>query len=311
MMRAKRHEPRHESRHEPGPESLWGESWYVDFADAAGRGGFLRLGLLPNLRTAWLWAAWVEPGTVVLVRDHEVALPRGGGLEVRGSGLWADLICETPMAHWTFGLEAFGVALDDPRDALGDERGERTPLGFDLEWEAAEPPYEFPQPAGRTHHGHLQHRGRVHGEVLVGRERHAFDGWGQRDHFWGVRDWWGLGWHWAAFGLGDAVTVSVARPDRPGPEHATGYVAVEGDEPHPVTFAEVETKVGADGLPVAVSYTLDAGLHIEASVLAPVPLLVPSPEGGRTSQLVRALCRFDSPEGQGVGWAEWLAVSRR
>ena len=36
------------------------------------------------------------------------------GLEVRADGLWGELMCETPLEHWSYGLEAFGVALDDP-----------------------------------------------------------------------------------------------------------------------------------------------------------------------------------------------------
>ena len=48
----------------------------------------------------------------VVVRDHEVPLPRQG-LEVRAEGLWCELWCETPLEHWTYGLEAFAVQLDD------------------------------------------------------------------------------------------------------------------------------------------------------------------------------------------------------
>lgn len=299
-------------RQVPGPDALWTESWYFDFADGDGRGGFLRLGLLPGFATAWLWACVVDAsGRLVSVRDHDVPLPRGRGLEVRASGLWADLVCEMPAVHWTLGLEAFGVSLDDPLDAYGDERGERTPLGLDLEWEAAEPPFEHPTSAGRPHHGHEQHAGRVHGDVLVGTERLGFDGWGQHDHFWGARDWWGGGWHWAAFRLGEATTVSVARPDRPGPEHATGYVAVEGGDPHPVTHADVTTELGPDGLPARARYSLETGLAVEAEVVAPAPLLVPEPGGGRASHLARALCRFRAGDGgEGVGWAEWLSPAR-
>lgn len=297
-----------EGPHEPGPDPLWGESWYVDFADDAGAGGFLRLGLLPHERTAWMWACFVDGERLVLVRDHEVPLPKGDALEVRATGLWADLVCETPMNHWSFGLEAFGVSLDDPLDAYRGELGHRTPLGFDLEWEAAEPPFEHPASAGRPHHGHEQHAGRVHGDVLVGKERLAFEGWGQRDHFWGARDWWGVGWHWAAFRLGEATTVSVARPDRPGPEHATGYIAHEGHEPRPITHAEVRPEVGENGLPVRVRYVLEAGVAVEADVLGHAGLVVPSPDGAHVSHLWRALCRFHSDLGSGTGWAEWLRV---
>ena len=54
--------------------------------------------------------------TLVAVRDHEVPLPRTG-LEVRADGLWGELVCETPLEHWSIGLEAFGLGYDDPADA--------------------------------------------------------------------------------------------------------------------------------------------------------------------------------------------------
>ncbi|HLG00535.1 MAG TPA: hypothetical protein VI916_08695 [Acidimicrobiia bacterium] len=301
-------------RQPPGVEPRWAESWYFDFATAAGddvTGGFLRLSLFPNLGVAWLWAAWVAGDRLVIVRDHEVPLPRGAGLEVRAGGLWADLICETAATHWTLGLEAFGLGLDDPVEALGAERGERVPLGFDLEWEAAEPAFTFPEPTARPHHGHVQHGGRVHGDVLVGADRIAFDGWGVHDHFWGVRDWWGAGWHWAGGRVESNLAFSVAHPDTPGPEHATGYTARDGEDPHPVAFAEIETERDARGLPRSATYRFDSGLAVDATVVGLAPLRIPSLDGGRDAQLIRALCRFTAPNSSpGAGWAEWLSTPR-
>jgi hypothetical protein len=69
------------------------------------------------------------------VRHHELAVPRGWPLEVRDEGLWSAVVCEQALQHWSVGLEAFGVAFDDPLDAWGDERGDLVPLGFDLEWD--------------------------------------------------------------------------------------------------------------------------------------------------------------------------------
>ena len=46
---------------------------------------------------------------------------------VRAEGLWAELLCETPGEHWSFGLEAFGVRFDDAAEAAASDRGERVP----------------------------------------------------------------------------------------------------------------------------------------------------------------------------------------
>jgi hypothetical protein len=88
---------------------------------------------------------------IVVVDDREVPRPRQG-LEIRTEGLWAELVCETPGEHWTFGLEVFGLIVEDEADEIG----ERVPVGLDLEWEVGD--------AGAP-------SGLVHGDVLVGRER--------------------------------------------------------------------------------------------------------------------------------------------
>ena len=130
-------------------------SWSCDFARDDGTGGFVRLELRPDDGTAWYWAYLVGPDTgLIVVRDHEVPLPRAG-LEIRTDGLWAELICETPGEHWSFGLEAFGVRFDDEAEAATSDRGERVAVGFDLEWETPD---------------------RVFGELLLGRRRIEFDG---------------------------------------------------------------------------------------------------------------------------------------
>ena len=89
----------------------------------------------------------------------------------------------------TLGCEAFALGLDDPAEMYGDPRGERVPFGLDLEWDTDGDAYAYPP--GTTRY---EVPCRVHGEILVGDETIEFDGIGQRDHSWGVRDWWTLGW---------------------------------------------------------------------------------------------------------------------
>jgi len=93
-------------------------------------------------------------GTVV-VRDRALPRPAPGSSAIRGEGLWLEAVCETPGEHWSFGLEAFGLRVECAPEVVGtlsdDElRGERIPVGADLEWEAD---------------------GQVHGEVMVGTRR--------------------------------------------------------------------------------------------------------------------------------------------
>lgn len=186
-----------ERRRPAGSDPFWADAWEIDFALEIGDrnlpsvGGFVRLSLLPNQGVAWWWTSLLTP-RLVAVRDHEVPLPRSG-LEVRADGLWGELVCETPLEHWSVGLEAFGVAYDDPADAWGDEWGERLAVGLDLEWEATAGPAGLP-PAGPDPGpegvGYCQ-PGRIHGEMLVGPDqRLAVDGTGFRSRASGVLDWW-------------------------------------------------------------------------------------------------------------------------
>lgn len=138
--------------------------WLLDFVSAE-IAGFVRLEVRESERIAWYWTYLVgvpDVEGVLVVRDHEV-LPPKQGLEIRADGLWAEFTCETPHEHWSLGLEAFGVRLDHPDEALrpGGEIGERIAVGLDIEWEVgADGP-----PAGE-----------VHGDVLVGRARHEIAG---------------------------------------------------------------------------------------------------------------------------------------
>ncbi len=134
----------------------WRCDFVTDDANCDVRGGFVQLVLPPDSGTAWFWAYLVGPDVgIVVVRDHDVPRPRRpGDLTVRAEGLWAELVCETPDVHWTIGLEAFGVRLDDPADALHGEVGERLAVGLDLEWD----------------------EGSVFGDVLIGTDRIEFDG---------------------------------------------------------------------------------------------------------------------------------------
>lgn len=290
-----------EGRHAPGPEPLWNESWYFDFAAADGSlGGYVRLGLYPNLGVAWYWACLVGEGRpLVTVIDHEVPLPRTG-LEVRTDGLWADHNLETALDHWSLGCEAFAVGVDDPTEVYGDLRGDRVPFGFDLEWETDGGPYPYPGV------DRYEVPCRVTGEVLVGQERIELDGPGQRDHSWGVRDWWTYGWCWTSAALDDGTrthATHVALGD--DLLYATGYVQPPGGTPGAVDGVTRGQDLGPDGLPTAGWVRLGDDLVLDIEPVAFAPVLLSAPDG-RTSRFPRALCRYAAVDGRaGVGWTEW------
>lgn len=204
--------PADERRHVPGPGAHWEESWYFDFVTPdASFGGFVRLGLRAAEGRAWWWTVLAGDGRpLVSVRDHDVDLPTGRSLEVRASGLWAEITTETPFEHWSVGLEAFGVALDDPAEAWLGERGDPVAVGLDLEWEATAVPDEAVDPPAP---GYSQPCS-VHGDVLLGDQRLTIDAKGWRAHAWGDRDWWSTGSPTAIVGhLDDGTPVTSADHD--------------------------------------------------------------------------------------------------
>ncbi|MGI8938163.1 MAG: DUF7065 domain-containing protein [Iamia sp.] len=295
-----------ERPHTPGLEPLWNESWYFDFAAADGSlGGYVRLGLYPNLGRVWYWACLVgEDRPLVTVIDHEVPLPRTG-LELRSEGLWAAHNLETAREHWSLGLEAFAVGVDDPADVYGDLRGERVPFGLDLEWETVGGPYPYPGV------DRYEVPCRVTGEVLVGQERIEIDGPGQRDHSWGVRDWWSYGWCWSSTALDDGTRTHATQVTL-GDDHLydTAYVQAPGGLPRGTGVARRDQVLGPHGLPTSGHLALvdpdggdDLALTLRPVGFAPVLLVAPD---GRRSRFPRALCRATTPDGRiGVGWTEW------
>jgi hypothetical protein len=294
-------DPREEGKHAPDSDDpLWNESWYFDFATPdGGLGGYVRVGLYPNLGTTWYWAYLVGEGRpLIALRDHDVALPKGESLELRAEGLWAETVCEAPNEHWSINLEAFAVALDDPVEAYRGERGERVGFGLDLEWVEAAPAQMS------TGLPRYEQACQVQGEVLVGAERIQVDGFGERDHSWGHRDWWSMPWCWTAGRLDDGTAFHAFRPliDIP---FASGFVAPAGSGVENVEHFSVDTQLGNEGLPASAAMEIgELRLSVTPTGFAPVALEAPD---GRVSRFPRALCRFESTaDGRsGWGWTEW------
>jgi hypothetical protein len=280
---------RDETPHAPGSAPAWSDAWHLDAATTDGVGLTVRLECYPNRQRAWYWTYLVLPtlpGPVV-VRDHDVNLPRQG-LEIRAEGLWAELWCETALEHWTYGLEAFAVALDDPADALTGEIGERIPIGLDLEWEV--------DGTLHTHHegwpiaGYIE-PGIVHGEILLGRERLELDARGEYQRTWGNREPRDTG-AWSAGCSSRQLALHVE--GLPGGS-VDGFIGRSGE---PTRIVERATREGHAG---AARLVIDDAFEVEMEVLmgAPVPI-------DAATTLDRALCRFRVGDTIAHGWTSVL-----
>ncbi len=292
-----------ESAHTATDEPLWNESWYADFADAAqGLGGWVRLGLIPNQQTAWLNALLCGPDlpTVALV-DFEVPLPadpwsvRTGGIEFTHSAV-------DPLRTYRVAIHGRGQSFDNPGALLRAEQGTPVDVTLELEWSTAGTPYQYRITT------RYEIPCTVTGSVTVDNRRYILDAVpGQRDHSWGVRDWWSMDWLWSALHLDDGTHLHAVDISIPGvPPMSVGYIQGGGgavDELQKISRTET---FDAAGLPVGATLAFEpGGIAATVDVRGHAPLRLVAKDG-RISQFPRVWATVSTADGRtGVGWLEW------
>ncbi len=112
--------------------------------------------------------------------------------EFRTSGLWAEQVCEQPDIHWSYGLEAFALQIDEPDELLRRGYGLRTPLGWELDFEVesvcpGRPPVNGAESVDGAPPGVVEQVGTLEGLMLVGPDEFALAGPARRIHAWGDR----------------------------------------------------------------------------------------------------------------------------
>jgi hypothetical protein len=291
-----------EGRHQPGPDMLWNESYYLDFVVEGGAiAGYVRIGLYPNLGVTW-WTTMVvgadRPLTASVAYDLPVA--GGTGLVLSSHGVDMETVVEEPLAVMAVRGTAPGVVHSDPAAVYRGEPGEPTTVAMDLTWTTDGTPYHYDLTT------RYEVPCLVRGEVTVGTERIAIEGQGQRDHSWGVRDWWAFGWCWAAARLDDGTRVHFTDVRAPGGRMSFGYVQPGDGLVHPVERLDVTEDLGVEGLPTVGRAVVEpGGLELDIEPVAFGPLLLDSSDG-RTSRFPRAVARFVARDGRsGTGWIEW------
>jgi hypothetical protein len=243
-----------------------------------------------------------EGRDLVAVVDHTLPLPQddhGLGLEAGPTRLRQEVA--EPFGEVTVLLDTPATRHRHPNELLTGDAGSPARLGMTLTWHPESRPYPYP---GVTRY---EVPCTVTGRIEVDGERIEIAGAGERDHSWGHRDWWAFPWIWTSGRFDDGTFLHGTRPDIPGVDYEPGFVVpadaglVEADrfQPH--------HELDEAGAP---RYT-DARLHDLALRITPIhvsPLRLDAPDG-RSTRLVRALCRFEElgrPRGRsGYGWTEW------
>lgn len=282
-----------EQAHPPGDEPLWNESWYFDFADAPqGVGGWIRLGLMPNEKTTWVNALLCGPDmpTIALVDFHDT-----GAIDLT-------LDPTDPLRTYTVTVRGAGQAYDDPAALLRGEAGRPAEMTMELVWTTVGVPYQYritPR---------YEIPCTVSGTVTVdGREFRIDAVPGQRDHSWGVRDWWSMDWVWSALHLDDGTHLHGVDIRIPGaPPIGIGYSQKAGEPLVELQTVTARATFSDNDLPASTTLTLAPGdVTATIDIRGHAPVLLTSPDG-RVSQFPRAWATVTTADGRtGVGWLEW------
>ncbi|ORB88220.1 DUF7064 domain-containing protein [Mycobacterium persicum] len=292
-----------ELAHPPTDEPLWSESWYADFVDAPkGLGGWFRLGRIADQHTAWVHALLCGPDMpTVAVVDVDVSLP-DDPWTVRTDAIELGHAVGAPLQTYRVDLQARGQAYADPAALLRGEPGDPVEVTMRLVWTTDGRPYRYRMTS------RYEIPCTVSGTVTVDGTGYRFDSVpGQRDHSWGVRDWWGMDWMWSAVHLDDGTHLHGVRIQIPGaPAFSVGYVQDADGLLTELQTVSIQDSFGPNGLPLRAILSLDPGeLTVDVEVRAHAPVRLVAVDG-RVSQFPRAWAAVSTADGRsGVGWLEW------
>jgi len=130
---------------------------------------------------------WPTGGDPVAMIEADIPIP-ADRWEFRTSGLWVEQVCETPHEHWSYGLEAFALELDNPTELIRTGYGTRVPMGWELDFTALSAarwllvgadPLEIA--------GAYTQRGDLSGLLLDREGEHPTSAPAQRWHWWGTK----------------------------------------------------------------------------------------------------------------------------
>ena len=297
-----------ESAHPPTDEPLWSESWYADFADAAqGLGGWFRIGLLANQRTALIHVLLCGPDMPTVAVDAQVPLPPDPWV-VRADAFEIGHGAPEPLRTYRVDVRAQARSYQDPAALLRGEPGTPVEMTMNLVWTTVGTPYTYRVTT------RYEIPCTVSGTVTVGDIRYDVEAVpGQRDHSWGVRDWWSMDWIWSALHLDDGTHLHGVNIRIPGaPAFSIGYAQNSAWELPVIEVNNVEPReaFAANGLPLNATVTftpidITPDITADVRVCGHAPVLLTA-DDGRASQFPRVWATVETTDGRhGVGWLEW------
>lgn len=249
--------PEEDKRHQPSSDdALWGESWYFNLYDPEQDIAFFtRMGIYPNQGVANMSVLLAVAGREVYNRVwHRLPLPDGdidtelalGGVRYRALEL----------------MRRYQVTFAD----------ELTPLAVDIEWEAIMPAHNAMtgQAENSATGFHLEQAGRVTGNIRFRDRNWRVEGFGNRDHSTGTRNWSAFSHHelaWPVFE--DNTALGILRIYFVDGRHADLCWAFDGKTVRGLTLDSYTAELNSEGKAESAQITAtdDTGTHYRLSAM--------------------------------------------
>lgn len=300
-------DPKDELPHVAGTERDWNESWYFDFVDETqGLAGWVRLGMTPNIRGNWYLAAITRAGQpTIIVSDFGAPAP-DMDLRLKTDSLEATHEVLEPLKKFRITLHGAARVFEKAADSLRRSEGLPGHIELDLTYDTDGVPYKYRLATRYEIPCRVSGMVKVNGGTALRVSRAP----GQRDHSFGVRDWWAMDWVWSSIHLDDghhihATELRLSQGVRMG----MGYVQ-HHDLCSEIKTVTTEEELDSDGLTIGSRMVVTAqGLEDEFLItISPVdhtPVTLIS-EDGRRSAFDRSWVKVSVADGRtGVGWLEW------
>ncbi|KAK4936387.1 hypothetical protein LTR10_022713 [Elasticomyces elasticus] len=300
-------ESQHVSPDEAGP--LWNESWYFDCTSADGEVGmYARLGRLPNqgicIFVGGIFRRNKEP---VMFVDMHAPLPVTDPWvqQFSTSRFKIESRCLEPLKRFSLQLSGTGSGTSHPSSLLPENYGiDVTNMHVELVWNTSGLPY---MKKGQTRY---EVACSVTGTITVPGNRFDLNSApGQRNHSWGIRNWWVADWVWSGLHFPDGTDVfTIALGKGPQSTGGSGYIQKDKKLTE-VTGVVNEFEWKENGMPGNLQLHVKPGaITIECESLAESRLRLFDPEG-READLLRIMCRASTGNGKlGVGRLDFNRV---
>jgi len=181
-----------------------------------------------------------------------------------------------PLQTYRVDVRARAQSYADPSALLRGEPGTPVEMTMNLVWATDGTPYTYRVTT------RYEIPCTVSGTVTVDGTRYDVDAVpGQRDHSWGVRDWWSMDWIWSALHLDDGTHLHGVNIRIPGtPSFSVGYAQDADGNVTELHTVESREAFAPNGLPRNATVVFNpGGITADVDVCGQAPVRLPAEDG--------------------------------